>query len=674
MSGPWWGKETARELAAAAADAATTLDRDLLPPLTARGAGAIASELDARREGFTPSWTNHRPDDPGMALFAVYAAQHALVASAIDDLPTKARVEHLSAAGVVRTPPRPLAAMLVFEVSPAAPGGVLVGEGFEVIGRDAQGTTVSFETDRTLFAAPATIAVIGRRTGGSVGTLTIPTAQAPGRLFAFGLEPKRGVAMYLGLASPVVPSPQLAIGVFLSATRGAPPPVSAGGLFPPPGTEPPRMAWELFDGGQFVAAEVLRDETKSFLQSGVVELRVPPSWRPGTPPGAGAGPPLYWLRCRLLDGEWPEPPTIGFLALNVVPAHSGRTVRDEVVEMPVTVDPAARRTLTLAESPVLDNTLVVEIDEGGPRRETWLPVDDLSQLSIDERVFRFDPMSGTLTFGDGRIGRPLPEGFRNVFATYRAASSGGAIAAGAISTLIGSAPFLLSATNPLPASGGSEPEALDAALLRGPREIRARNRAVALADYEVLALRAPGADIRRARAVGGLHPRFPGTRIPGVVGVFVVGALRSDGTPPIPTEPTLHAVGDYLTTWATRGAEIVAVAPTFHAVRVEASLELAARVDVTETIHAASRALDRWFDPVSGGARGEGWPFGGTIYSDALIRFLLRELAGSVLAVPRLLFVVDGVRSRHCDDVAIPEYDLLWPAPHELVPLPRRLP
>jgi predicted phage baseplate assembly protein len=672
MSGPWWGKDVAPELATAAADAATTLDHDKLAPLTAIDANAIARELDARRAGFTPTWTSRRPDDPGMALFAVYAAQHALVATAIDDLPTKARVEHLTAAGVVQRAPRPLAATLVFEVSPAAPGGVLVGERFEVLGRDADGATVSFETDRTLFAAPAKLAVLGRRAGGSVGTLTIPTSDAPGKVYPFGLEPKPGVALYLGLDAPVVPSPQLAIGVFLAPVRGAPPAVSAGGLVPPPGLEPPRLAWELFDGGRFVAAEVIRDETRSFTQSGVIELRVPSGWRPGTPPGADAGPPLYWARCQLLDGEWPAPPVIGFIALNVVPAQSGRTIRDEIVETPVSVDPESRRTLHLAQSPVLDGTLVVQIDESGPEPEIWLPVDDLSQVAFDERKFRFDPVTGTLTFGDGRNGRPLPEGFRHVKATYRVAEPATSVAATTISTLVGSAPFLVSVSNPQPAAGGSEPETLEAALVRGPREIRARNRAVAVADFEVLARRAPGADIRRARAVGGLHPQFPGARIPGVVGVFVVGPARDDSQPPIPTEATLHGVTTHLATWAARGAEIVAVAPAFHAVRVEATFELDPEADVTETIHEASGLLDRWFDPVVGGATGEGWPFGGTIFYDALIRFVMRELTGKVTAVPRLLFVVDGVRSQHCADVPIPDNDLLWPAPHQLVPLPRR--
>jgi hypothetical protein len=156
-----------------------------------------------------------------------------------------------------------------------------------------------------------------------------------------------------------------------------------------------------------------------------------------------------------------------------------------------------------------------------------------------------------------------------------------------------------------------------------------------------------------------------------VVSVFVVGAARDDGQPPIPTEATLGAVSQFLSSWASRGAEVVATAPVFHSVRVEATFELDPHVDVTTTIHEVSGLLDQWFDPVAGGATGEGWPFGGTIVYDDLIRFLLGKAAG-VIAVPRLLLVVDGVRSAHCADVPIAPHDLLWPAQHELIPLPRR--
>jgi len=679
MSGPWWGKDVDPEAAATASEEALRTDpqraRVDLPPLTAADGRTIARVIAGRHGCFTPDWTSQRPDDPGTALIAVYAEQHAAVATVVNLLPNKARIEHLNTAGVAQRAPRPLEATLVFEVSPAAPAGVLVGAGFEVLGRDATGALVPFETTQSLFAVPAKLAVLGRRTGGRVASLPIPTPDLRARVSPFGIEPARGTALYLGFAASVAPAPRLSFGVLL-APRDTPSPVSAGGLFAQPGTEPPRLIWEGYDAGRFVALEVERDETRSFMQSGVVELEVPAGWRPGTPPGTDPGQPLYWVRAQLLDGAWPDPPVVRFVGPNVVPARSGRTVRDEIVDTPLALDRTVPRVLQLAQHPVIDGTLGVLIDEGGPEPVAWQAVADLSSAGPGDRVFLFDAAAGTLTFGDERSGhgKPLPEGFRHVRARYRAAAPAVSVAAGAINTPVGSAPFLTSVTNLEAASGGAEVETLDAALRRGPREIRARGRAVAVADYEVLALGAPGADIQRAHAVGGLHPRFAGRTVPGVVAVYVVGATRVDGHPPSPTEATLAAVSAHLTALAPRGAEVVAVAPVFHTVRVEASLELARTADVTETTYQVSAALDRWFDPVAGGERGEGWPFGGAIRYDALVRFLLRELAPAVTAVPRLLFVVDDLRSRPCQDVAIPRHDLLWPAPHELIPLPRRVP
>jgi hypothetical protein len=116
----------------------------------------------------------------------------------------------------------------------------------------------------------------------------------------------------------------------------------------------------------------------------------------------------------------------------------------------------------------------------------------------------------------------------------------------------------------------------------------------------------------------------------------------------------------------------VAVAPEFLSVRVEASIQVALRADVTRTLHHLSLALDRWFDPVLGGARRQGWQFGGAIGHHELVRFALRELGGEIIAIPQLRLVVNGIRSRRCEDFAIPPHTLLWPAAHELIALPRR--
>jgi hypothetical protein len=312
MSGPWWGKDVLPERAALASERSG----GGLPALTESDPERISAQLEARRAGFTPSWTSRSPRDAGVALIKVYAEQHSAVAAAVKELTTKARVEQLRAAGVVQRPPRPLVTTLQFEVSAAAPAGVPIGEGFAVLGRDAVGALVPFETVRSIFAVPATLSVVARRSAGSLMTLTPPSATAA-PIHPFGLAPGAGAALYLGLDATIPPGPELTLG-FRLAPAGVPAPVAAGGLFPAPGAEPPRLSWELFDAGSFVPAEVRRDETRSFSRSGVVELRVPSSWRRGVPPGADPKQPLYWIRAQLLEGNWPVAPALAFVGLNVV--------------------------------------------------------------------------------------------------------------------------------------------------------------------------------------------------------------------------------------------------------------------------------------------------------------------------------------------------------------------
>src|SRR6185436_7073627 len=123
--------------------------------------------------------------------------------------------------------------------------------------------------------------------------------------------------------------------------------------------------------------------------------------------------------------------------------------------------------------------------------------------------------------------------FRNVRAVRYRVGGGraGAVGAEAVNTLLSSMPFVTKVNNPWPASGGVDRETVQQAMRRGPEEIRARSRAVTIADYALLARQAQGANIARAHAVAGLHPAFPGRAIPGVVGVFVVPEDRNEGPP-----------------------------------------------------------------------------------------------------------------------------------------------
>jgi predicted phage baseplate assembly protein len=273
-------------------------------------------------------------------------------------------------------------------------------------------------------------------------------------------------------------------------------------------------------------------------------------------------------------------------------------------------------------------------------------------------------------FGDGVHGKAVPPGFRNVVAQSYQVGGGaaGAVAANKITNMVLSIPFVSGVTNPWPATGGEDAETQAEARLRGPSEIRSRGRAVAPADYEILALRVTGAQVSRAHAVSGFHPSFAGSAIPGVVCVFVVSNKRGPG-PPIPDEDTLRAVSEALSnTLSPAGVEIVAAAPAFHNIRIEATVVLKRSVNRGEAVRDVLAELNSYLDPIKGGDDGQGWPFGGTLFHSAFVRRLLSKVS-SVSAVPRLSFVVDGARRATCVDFPIPANSLVWPANHQVLAL-----
>jgi predicted phage baseplate assembly protein len=282
-------------------------------------------------------------------------------------------------------------------------------------------------------------------------------------------------------------------------------------------------------------------------------------------------------------------------------------------------------------------------------------------------VYVLDLVNGEVTFGDGVHGTAVPTGFRHIRAVRYRVGGGkaGAVDAEAVSTLLSSAAFLSGVKNPLPASGGADRESQQLAMHRGPQEIRARGRAVTVADYALLAGRAPGGQVERAYAVSGLHPTFPGSPIPGVVGVFVVPPDRNEG-PPTPDQETLRAVATFLSTEvAPAGIEVVVASPRYHTIRAEVGVLITPEANAGEMVHRVIEKLNQYFHPLQGGEDGEGWPFGGTLRYAAVLR-LITNMDG-VRAVPRLNFVVDGFRLPACTDYAIAADALFWPAGHQVI-------
>jgi len=158
---------------------------------------------------------------------------------------------------------------------------------------------------------------------------------------------------------------------------------------------------------------------------------------------------------------------------------------------PITYVPAATATGAASTLQVQVNNLI------------WRQKLSLFGLGPTDRAYQArqnDDGTTTITFGDGVTGGLLPTGQNNVTATYRVGlGTPGNLPAGSISVLQSRPPGLRAVTNPVPSSGGANPEDLDSARGNAPRTVLTIDRIVSISDYENFA--AAFAAIGKAQAM-----------------------------------------------------------------------------------------------------------------------------------------------------------------------------
>ena len=103
-----------------------------------------------------------------------------------------------------------------------------------------------------------------------------------------------------------------------------------------------------------------------------------------------------------------------------------------------------------------------------------------------------------MTFGDGVNGARLPSGTGNVVASYRYGSGKASPPAGLLTTIGQPQLNLASIQNPVPVSGGADPQTPDDVRTAAPASVSTFGRAISATDYEQIAAQAPG--VNRAAA------------------------------------------------------------------------------------------------------------------------------------------------------------------------------
>lgn len=194
--------------------------------------------------------------------------------------------------------------------------------------------------------------------------------------------------------------------------------------------------------------------------------------------------------------------------LLTVPVEEGRLIRDELVG---TGDGAPNQHFRLPHGPLIlrskgaaaqvnrDITLLTVL---GGLTSAWTLQESLAFSRENQRDYVIaidEDDQATLIFGDAAV----PEAGAEVRATYRiGGGSAGNAAANTIQTIVGAPQLALlgaQVTNAGPATGGSDREADERAVLHAPSVFRSLHRAVSAGDYEALALDFPGVGKVRAR-------------------------------------------------------------------------------------------------------------------------------------------------------------------------------
>jgi predicted phage baseplate assembly protein len=234
-----------------------------------------------------------------------------------------------------------------------------------------------------------------------------------------------------------------------------------------------------------------------------------------------------------------------------------------------------------------------------------------------------------------------------------------------------SIPYVASVTNPLPALGGTNAEDIEHAKWRGPRTLRASDRAVTAEDFELHAC-AASQEVGRANCLIVRDASTPNTPT-GRVRLQLVPALGAS-TGPIPEEQLYvsprvqRLVTEYLDDRRLLTCELAIERPVYIPVAVSARIRVRARADRTRVGDQALEALYRYIHPTTGGPEGNGWPFERPLFV-AEVYSLIQGIAGVDAVEDAVFYQVDmrsGERGRPLNRITPGSDGLLCSAEHRI--------
>ncbi|MCK4396313.1 putative baseplate assembly protein [candidate division WOR-3 bacterium] len=248
----------------------------------------------------------------------------------------------------------------------------------------------------------------------------------------------------------------------------------------------------------------------------------------------------------------------------------------------------------------------------------WKEVDDFDASRPEDPLYVIDHDTGEVIFGDGVHGLIPPAGKKNIKATKYRFGGGerGNIKAEAIDLVLDEElkDLKVTVTNKLPASGGEEKEKIEEAIIRARKDLKKPYRAVTSKDYEDIAKATPGLRVKKAKAIPELDKKK------GSVTVVVVPESTLDKTEP--SDGFLTTVCKHLDKHRLITTEIHVKEPEYVEVSVNAVVKIKGGYDPDKVKQRVEEALETFLHPLKGGAEGDGWQFGRSVFKSEIYELI----------------------------------------------------
>lgn len=667
----------------------------------------LVSECILRIPRYCPEWTDYNPSDPGITFIELFSWLTDQMLLRFNQVPRRNYITFLELLGVRLQAPASATTEVTFYITEPDTLPYRIPAGTEVgTERTATEEAIVFSTERDLLIGQPSLRyfLTARTTEDSPRVLRDSVTHQWTRhdngewggseQNLFDEQPEAGNCFYL-ICDPDQPLEGNVLAIAFQGLAATP-----AGIDP---DHPPRI-WEAWNGETWqrillqeaddftrgFSFDRLREQSGNTIQTAEIVLHLPQRW----PVTVFTGYEGRWLRCRYIQPDQDQPgyvnsPRITSLKVRAmggtVSASHSSVIRDELLG---TSEGIPGQRFQLSNIPVLnrrDDEYIMVTPIGGIP-QTWQEVRDFAASNPEDRHYVIDSLTGTVQFGpliqeparlvrateersritplpavgnyphrrlvnaDGPLekqyGSIPPRGAEIRMRQYR--SGGGSIGnveRERIKVLKTSIPYISRVINYQPARGGADQESLEQAVLRVPRTLRTRDRAVTKEDFETLTKEAAAGGVAQTMCVSPTNSGEAGT-----VTIIVVPAAnteaieRGEGIPPARFEINLdleEKIRNYLDNRKLLGVQIRLRGADYTGVSVQTQVGLEPTYSNPQAQEILRRQLEvmlyRFLNPITGGLDGQGWPFGRPLYTSDIVA-LFQQVPGVRYLGPVLLF------------------------------------